>query len=84
MAKRPSVAKLADELFAKVEYDQGVGFVSDGMGAIGSHEAFFNAVRSAHKHTAAAERKMRAFLKKYGELPPSGRGTSQDDQERAK
>lgn len=66
----PSVAELADEVFREVEYDQGKGFVSDGLHALRTPAILFEIVRGHLWHSEEANKKMRAFLKKYGEMYP--------------
>lgn len=73
--KELSVEDLADELFGAVEYDQGRGFVSDGMGALKSRPEFFEVARLHLRHTELAAKKLRAFLRKYGETAPRKRDT---------
>lgn len=66
--KQPPVASLADEIFFLVQVDQGFGFISDGLGALPSRQKVFDTVRGALKASERATRKMRRWLKKYGQL----------------
>ena len=50
-----------------VERDQGYAFVSDGLGYNGDVAQVFNVARGALKATESSARKIRKFLKKYGE-----------------
>lgn len=62
------VDELADEVFRLVEYDQGMGFVSDGLGACKTHPEFFGTVRGHLQYTKRAAEKLRRFLTKYDQL----------------
>lgn len=62
------VHKLADELFRKVEKEQGFAFVSDGE-TFATKEEFFERIRWRYEWSRAASRRIRAFLKAHGELP---------------
>lgn len=61
------VDKLVDELFHAVQMEQGLGFVGDGETFAGRAD-FFRRIRGRLEWNRAAVRKMRNFLKKYGEL----------------
>lgn len=67
MAKTPTVQKLAEEIFAAVQYDQGKAFISDGIEASRSRAQLFAVVRGSLKHSQLVVRKTRAFLRKYGQ-----------------
>jgi hypothetical protein len=60
-----TVEQLAEELFALVEYDQGKGFVSDGLAALKTHDEFWKVVKIATAATDRASAKLHSFLKKY-------------------
>lgn len=63
MAKR-SAQKMADELFALVETDQGKGFISDGY--LGSTpEAVLRIARISLQYTERSARKLRKWIRKY-------------------
>jgi len=61
------VTKLVDELFQKVQLEQGHAFVSDGE-TFPTKAEFFQRIRGRLEWSKAATRRMRAFLKKHGEL----------------
>lgn len=68
MSHEPAeVEKLAAELFASVEGDQGFFFVSDAE-VFPTTEQFFKRIRGRLQYGERAVRKMRAFLKKYDAL----------------
>lgn len=56
------------ELFGLVEQDQGWAFVSDAIDDL-PDEKVFDIARGALKHTEIVARKIRRFLKKYGQEP---------------
>jgi uncharacterized protein HemY len=62
-----TASALAEEISRLVEKDQGMGFVSDGLGAAETPEAVFQAVRFHFIHADRAAKIMRAWLKKHGE-----------------
>ena len=64
-----SVEDLAQSAFAAVEYDQGKGFVSDALGALGSRKKIFKVLRIHLRHSEIAAKKLREFLRLHGELP---------------
>lgn len=66
---RPPVEDLVDELFRKVELDQGHGFFSDGEGTGLTHAQYFDHVRDRLQHNIKAVARIKRFLKKYGEWP---------------
>jgi hypothetical protein len=68
MAKAPTIAQLAEEIFGLVEYDQGKAFISDGIEASKSRRELFAVVRGSLKHSEIVVTKTRAFLRKYGQL----------------
>lgn len=61
------VCRLTDELFAKVQTDQGYFHMSDGE-TFASKAKFFARIRGRLTHGKDAVRKMEAFLKKHGQL----------------
>ncbi len=61
--------KLGAELFGLVEADQGYAFISDGLGYNGDVEKVFNVARGALRSTESSAKKIRRFLKKYGQEP---------------
>ncbi len=61
------VQDLADELLESVETAQGYFFVSDGE-TFPTTAQFFERIRGRLEYGKLAVRKMRAFLKKHGEL----------------
>jgi hypothetical protein len=69
----PSAAMLADEVFALVQFDQGKGFVSDGLNALRTTAKVFEIVRGHLWHTERAAELMKNWLRKYGELAPPRR-----------
>lgn len=66
--KKESVGFLADEIFQMVEHDQGFAFISDGLNSCKNKKQLFATVRGALKYTEISARKMRKWLKRYGEL----------------
>lgn len=65
---RPPVSALVDELFRKVEPEQGHGFFSDGEGYGLTHQQYFDHVRTRLSHNEKAVKIIKRFLRKYGEL----------------
>lgn len=61
------VCRLADQLFALVERDQGYFHQSDGE-TFASKAKFFARIRGRLAHGKEAVRKMEAFLEKHGQL----------------
>lgn len=61
------VAKLVDDLFAKVQKNQGHFHISDGE-TFASKAKFFERIRGRLAHGKQAVRVMEAFLRKHGEL----------------
>ena len=66
--ERAEVTKLVDELFRTVEKPQGFAHCSDGE-TFGTKVDFFVRVRGRLEWSKAATRRIRAFLRKHGELP---------------
>lgn len=66
---RPPVPKLLDELFGKVHAAQGRGFFSDGEAHGFTHQQFFEQVRIRLSWNQESVSIIKAFLKKYGEVP---------------
>lgn len=67
----PSVKQLAEEAFDAAEYHQGKGFISDALGALPTQSKLFEVVRGHLWHHEEAGRRIKAFLRKYGEMYPS-------------
>ena len=59
---------IGEELFDLVEYDQGKGFISDGLHAVSEAEAVAIVRDVALPRSRSAVRKMAAWLKKYEHL----------------
>lgn len=61
--------KLGAEIFGLVEADQGYAHISDALGTnnIEDADSVFNTVRRALSATESSARKMRRFLRKYGQ-----------------
>jgi len=57
---------LGAELFELVERDQGYAFISDAVDEL-PDERVFDIARGALKHSEIVVRKIRGFLKKYGQ-----------------
>jgi hypothetical protein len=72
MPDKDEASRLADEIFALVECDQGKGFISDGLGALETADRVFGTVRGALGATERAALKMRAWLRKHGQVVPPG------------
>lgn len=66
MSERDEVSLLVDELFGQVEKAQGYAHVSDGE-TFATKAEFFKRIRWRLEWSKAATRRMRTFLKKYGE-----------------
>jgi hypothetical protein len=66
--ERDEVDALTDELFHAVQKEQGYAHVSDGE-TFATKAEFFRRIRGRLEWSRAATRRMRAFLKKHGELP---------------
>lgn len=66
--KTNEVIELADELFKLVEYDQGKGFISDGLNALPNKTIFFDVVRGHLRHSELAVKKIKRFLRRHNEL----------------
>ncbi len=64
MKRRSRSERLAEEIFGLVEYDQGKGFVSEGMGVLTPKE-IVETVRTALWHTEVAGRKMQQWLQDH-------------------
>jgi len=63
-----TVEQLADEIFALVQFDQGKGFISDGLGALETQAKLFAVVRGHLEYTERAAKKIRRWLNSYAEL----------------
>lgn len=61
------IEKLAAEIFDLVEFDQGKGFISDGLDALKTERELFEIVRGHLRASERAARKIRGWLKKYGQ-----------------
>lgn len=68
MDERAEVDGLVNELFHRVQKEQGYAHVSDGE-TFATKAEFFQRIRGRLEWSKAASRRMRAFLKKYDELP---------------
>lgn len=62
--------KLAIELFALVERDQGKAFISDGMGALSTAD-IYEAARTSLIYSESVVRNLRKWLKRHGQLHES-------------
>lgn len=67
MSEKDEIAALANELFGAVQMEQGYAYVSDGE-YFDNKADFFVRIRGRLEWSKAATRRMRAFLKKHGEL----------------
>lgn len=65
---RPPVSDLVDELFDAIQEDQGHGFFSDGEGVGLTHQQYFDHARTRLVYNERAIKKIKKFLRKYGEL----------------
>lgn len=70
MNEREEVAKLTDELFRRVEKEQGLAYISDGE-TFENKADFFHRIRGRFEWSKAASRRIRKFLKDHNELPRS-------------
>ena len=70
---RPSVEKLSDEVFAKVQQAQGFFFISDDGGGGMDAAKFFERIRGRLAWGRKAVKEMDAFLRKYGQTDASRR-----------
>ena len=61
-----NAGKMADELFALVESDQGKAFISDGMDCMKPSD-IISAARTSLRYTEKVARKLRKWLGKHGD-----------------